>query len=165
MTTSILVLGGTGTVGSRIARQLPALSNSTVLIASRNKNNSTTTPPPQPPRSSKVEHVTFDWHDPSTWSNPFSSSSSSAPSVRAVYLIAPPTFDADSLMMSFIDFARDRGVRRFVLQSASPIEAGGPVMGKVHAYLRELGQRGEVEWGVLRPSWFQGAFFIFFLPT
>jgi nucleoside-diphosphate-sugar epimerase len=165
MTTSILVLGGTGTVGSRIARQLPALSNSTVLIASRNKNNSTTTTPPQPPRSSKVEHVTFDWHDPSTWSNPFSSSSSSAPPVRAVYLIAPPTFDADSLMMSFIDFARDRGVRRFVLQSASPIEAGGPVMGKVHAYLRELGQRGEVEWGVLRPSWFQGAFFIFFLPT
>lgn len=28
-------------------------------------------------------------------------------------------------------------------------------MGKVHAYLRELGQRGDVEWGVLRPTWFQ----------
>ncbi|KAK3939700.1 hypothetical protein QBC46DRAFT_387357 [Diplogelasinospora grovesii] len=31
-------------------------------------------------------------------------------------------------------------------------------MGKVHAYLRELGTRGEVDWAVLRPTWFQQNF-------
>ncbi|KAM7208108.1 hypothetical protein V8F20_001654 [Naviculisporaceae sp. PSN 640] len=50
------------------------------------------------------------------------------------------------------------GVRRFVLQSASCIEPGGPAMGKVHGYFRELGSRGEIEWAVLRPSWFQQNF-------
>lgn len=58
-------------------------------------------------------------------------------------------------MIELIDYARSRDATRFVLQSASSIEAGGPTMGKVHAYLRELGQRGEVDWAVLRPTWFQ----------
>ncbi|KAH8682273.1 hypothetical protein BX600DRAFT_448127, partial [Xylariales sp. PMI_506] len=31
-------------------------------------------------------------------------------------------------------------------------------MGKVHTYLRELGDRGEIEWAVLRPTWFQENF-------
>lgn len=67
-------------------------------------------------------------------------------------------------MRDFVDFARERGVRRFILQSASAIEAGGPAMGKVHSYLEELGAKGEVEWGVVRPSWFQGWFSSVLLP-
>lgn len=64
--------------------------------------------------------------------------------------------DPAGLMMDFVDYARkEHGVTRFVLQSGSCIEAGGPVMGKVHGYLRELGSRGEIEWAVLRPTWFQ----------
>ena len=80
--------------------------------------------------------------------------------IRSVYLIAPPgVLDAADLMMEFVDFARnEKGVRRFVLQSASCIESGGPSMGKVHGHLRELGSRGELEWAVLRPSWFQRGF-------
>jgi hypothetical protein len=175
---AILVLGGTGTVGSRLVRQLtsPSHATHTVLVASR---NGTSSPRPQPQQQEpeqdqppRLQHIPFDWQNTDTWSNPWGSTSTTSSStttptsttISAVYLIAPPTLKSDSLMTEFVDFARARGVRRFVLQSASPIEAGGPAMGKVHGYLRELGQRGEVEWAVLRPTWFQRKFFFPPLP-
>jgi len=134
----LLILGGTGTVGSRIAEQLAA-SSVPALVASRSGIGE--------------NGVVFDWHDRDTWGNPYEKADKGK--IRAVYLIAPPSADAASAMMEFVDFARELGTRRFVLQSASGIESGGPAMGKVHAYLRELGTRGEVEWAVLRPTWFQ----------
>ncbi len=165
---TVLVLGGTGTVGKRIAQQLATTSHP-ALIASRS--------------GSGANGVVFDWLDTDTWVNPFAaatdirrgisstgsgsgtgsgSSGSEAGDgvIRSVYLIAPPEVpEPASMMMEFINFARERGVRRFVLQSASCIEPGGPLMGKVHAYLREMGQRGELDWAVLRPTWLQREFF------
>lgn len=172
---TILVLGGTGTVGSRIVRQLSSQpDHPTVLVASRNGDNSNDNDDGSQKQrdTTNIRHVPFDWHNTDTWSNPFSTAPTTAPTttttetpaaettrnISAVYLVAPPSLNAESLMTEFVEFARARGVRRFVLQSASSIEAGGPAMGKVHAYLRELGQRGEVEWAVLRPSWFQRRF-------
>ncbi|KAK4128894.1 NAD(P)-binding protein [Parathielavia appendiculata] len=152
---AILVLGGTGTVGSRIVRQLSSYHSTTnsppyhILIASRNGTSSSEEQP------QNVRHVSFDWHNADTWSSAFSAFPFP---VRSVYLIAPLSLDADRLMTSFVDFARERGARRFVLQSASSVEPGGPAMGKVHSYLRELGTRGELEWAVLRPTWFQQNF-------
>jgi len=158
MTSPILVLGGTGTVGSRIARQLAAASIP-ALIASRSGND------PSPAHNHLARGVPFDWENRDTWSNPFQQAASDAGegsgdgAIKSVYLVAPPiSVDIASVMMDFVDFARERGARRFVLQSASAIEAGGPAMGKVHAYLRELGTRGAVDWAVLRPSWFQQNF-------
>ena len=149
---AILVLGGTGAVGSRIVNQLRSSSSKTVLVASRNGNGSSTaTDTTIPPH---IHRIPFDWHDTDTWTNPFSTPTK----ITAAYLIAPPSLNAESIMMQFVDFARRRGVRRFVLQSASSIEPGGPAMGKVHEYLRELGRRGKVEWAVLRPTWFQRMF-------
>ncbi|KAL2262362.1 hypothetical protein VTK26DRAFT_1587 [Humicola hyalothermophila] len=169
MTSAILVLGGTGTVGSRIVRQLSSLSDNTttILVASRHGSTTTgittTTSSSTTTATTNVHHVPFDWHDPSTWSNPFTllsitTTANANAKIRAAYLVAPPSLGAEKLMTDFVDLARGRGVARFVLQSASPIEAGGPAMGKVHAYLRELGERGEVEWAVLRPTWFQQNF-------
>ncbi|KAK3329743.1 hypothetical protein B0H66DRAFT_634881 [Apodospora peruviana] len=154
---AVLVLGGTGTVGSRVAQQLLA-QDKPVYVASRKGISSS--------GSSEGHEVVFNWQDRATWSKPFeiaakkpdAGGGNKAAPIRSVYLIAPPVLDSASIMMEFVDFARDRGVRRVVLQSASSIEPGGPAMGKVHAYLRELGQRGEVEWAVIRPSWFQQNF-------
>lgn len=148
-TPPILVLGGTGTVGSRIARLLSS-SSTPALIASRSGDS------PSPP-SSSARGVPFDWDNRETWPTPFEEAREKG-GIKSVYLVAPPPATHDTMatvMMDFVDFARERGARRFVLQSASAIEAGGPAMGKVHAYLRELGTRGEVDWAVLRPSWFQ----------
>ena len=56
-------------------------------------------------------------------------------------------------MKAFIDVAVEKGVRRFVLLSASVLDVGdGPMMGQVSKYLSSLG----VDWAVLRPTWFMG---------
>lgn len=158
-TPPILVLGGTGTVGSRIARLLSSSSIPALIASRRGVDTPTTTAP-----SSSARGVPFDWSNRSTWPNPFEEArTAGGGGIKSVYLVAPAPMMVSgdtmaSVMMDFVDFARERGARRFVLQSASAIEAGGPAVGKVHAYLRELGTRGEVEWAVLRPSWFQREF-------
>ena len=134
----ILLLGGSGKVAKRIAQQLEALKQP-VLVASRN--------------ASGANGVVFDWNDPNTWDNAFTANKG----IKAVFLVAPPILEPLPIMAEYIAFAQKQGVRRFVLLSASSFEAGGPLMGKVHAHLKELGEKGEIEWAVLRPTWFQGA--------
>lgn len=117
----ILVIGGTGTVGSRLV-QHPSSRCYPVIAASQSRS-----------QTGDHDHgIVFDWHDHNTWSNPFSAAGGP---LRAVYIVASPVMDSAPITMEFIDFARDKCVRRFVL--------------------RELGQRGEVDWAVLRPTWFQ----------
>ena len=48
---------------------------------------------------------------------------------------------------AFVSYALEKGVKRFVLLSASLAECGGPAPhGQVHEYIKSLG----VEYGVLR---------------
>jgi festuclavine dehydrogenase len=140
------------TIGTRIAAHLTSFGVPAVIAS---------------PSGAGPNGVRFDWHDASTWASvfegvPHNRNDDPDKGIRAVYLVAPSSpsvleEDVAGVMMDFVDFARGvtRGGKRFVLQSASGIEAGGPALGKVHAYLRELGARGEVEWAVLRPTWFQ----------
>jgi festuclavine dehydrogenase len=60
--------------------------------------------------------------------------------------------DVSPPMKAFIDFARQKGIKRFVPLSASVFKAGGSAMGQVHQYLIDL----EVDYTVLRPGWFVG---------
>lgn len=56
-------------------------------------------------------------------------------------------------MKTFIDLAMQKGVKRFVLLSASLLDVGdGPMMGKVSKYVTSL----NVEYAILRPTWFMG---------
>ncbi|KAK2807527.1 hypothetical protein FQN50_005395 [Emmonsiellopsis sp. PD_5] len=151
---TILLLGGRGKTSTRLAALLSA-ANIPFLLASRTTSSTTNPPHPQ---------AKFDWLDESTWDTPFAVATatqhqnemnSSAAVFSAVYLVAPQVLDMVPLMNRFVDFARGKGVRRFVLLSGSPLEKGGAAMGGVHGYLAELGELGEgVEWAVLRPSWF-----------
>jgi len=141
-----LLVGGTGTVGSRLASILQSTGNK-VLIASRSDTS-----------SPNNNHVKFDWFDDSTYSNAFSHPLAvSSGGLRGVYLIAPPSLDMVAAMKSFIDLLRSKGVRRFVLLSATSIAKGDPILtGLIHEYLYQLGEAGEVEWAVSRPTWFMG---------
>ena len=134
---TILLTGGTGKTSIQIARLLKDV-NITVLLASR----SNLAPPP-------YKGCRFDWLDSTTYLNPFLE----AADITAVYLIAPPgILDILPVMKPFIDLAKSKGVQRFVFLGASGFEAGGPFLGKVHEYLISL----EVEYAVLRPTWFMG---------
>ncbi|MFK8909164.1 NAD(P)H-binding protein [Streptomyces sp. YS-3] len=129
---TFLVIGATGTTGSRVARGLAARGYG-VRAASRHEA-----------AAEGTGRVRFDWYDPSTHGRALSGAD-------GVYLVPPlgsPT-PAD-VMLPFLEEGRARGVRRAVLLSSSAIPAGGPAVGQVHQALPNLFD----EWAVLRPSWF-----------
>jgi ergot alkaloid biosynthesis protein len=127
----VLVTGGTGKTGRRVAARLRANGHEPV-IASRGGGNG----------------VRFDWSEPATYAH-------AADRIDAAYLVAPSgEFDLIAAMRPFVDTLIDAGVGRLVLLSASSLEPGGPMMGAVHAYLADHAPR----WTVLRPSWFMQNF-------
>ena len=125
---TILVTGATGKTGRRVVAQLREAGRD-VRAASRQGD------------------VPFDWTARETWDKALGG-------VRAVNLVAPPAGDTVTLVNSFVHAAMERGVVRFVLLSASILDAGGFGMGQVHANLRDHAK----EWAVLRPSWFMQNF-------
>ncbi|MGW5673668.1 NmrA family NAD(P)-binding protein [Streptomyces sp. NPDC003860] len=131
-----LVIGATGTTGSRTAAQL-ADAGHRVKAASRRA-----TPLPG------AEPVAFDWHDPATHAAVLDG-------VDRVYLVPPVgDFDPAAVMLPFLRRAATAGVHRAVLLSSSAVSEGGPAVGLVHQALPDL----FAQWAVLRPSWFMQNF-------
>ncbi|MEU5883894.1 NAD(P)H-binding protein [Spirillospora sp. NPDC047279] len=131
-----LVIGATGTTGSRTAAQLTAAGHR-VKAASR---QGTAVPGAEP--------VSFDWYGPATHA-------AALDGVDRVYLIPPPgDSDPAAIMLPFLEQARTAGVHRAVLLSSSAIPEGGPAVGVVHRALPGLFE----QWAVLRPSWFMQNF-------
>jgi uncharacterized protein YbjT (DUF2867 family) len=131
-----LVIGASGTTGSRIVAQLVAAGHG-AKAASR---SATPVPGAAP--------VRFDWYDPSTYA-------AALDGADRVYLIPPPAdSDPAAVMMPFLRQARAAGVHRAVLLSSSAIPEGGPAVGSVHRALPDLVE----QWAVLRPSWFMQNF-------
>jgi len=136
---TILLTGGTGKISRRLA---PLLSSAgyNVLIASR----SGTCPP-----LLNCKAITFDWLAASTYTK------IDMTSISAIFLIAPPMFDPFPPLKDFIDTAVSRGVKRLVLISGSLVNVGdGPMMARVSMYITSL----NIEYAILRPSWFMGMF-------
>lgn len=129
---TILVTGGKGTTAKPLADLLKK-NNVPFLVASRS--------------SSGQGQVRFNWSDESTYDLPFQATTSP---ITGIYMVAPTVPDVFQTMKAFIDFARAKGVKRFVLLSATPVPMGGPLYGKVHEYLTQI----DVEYGVVRPTWF-----------
>lgn len=130
---TILVTGGTGQTGGRVARLLRD-ANYLVLLAARSKI-------PEP-----FTGVYFNWLEPSSYENPFKAD----PDIDCVYLIGPHMFDMLDIVKEFVELAISKGIKRFVLVSGSCTPKGVPPLGVVHEYLANRG----VDYAVLRPSWF-----------
>ncbi|MDA2806708.1 Rossmann-fold NAD(P)-binding domain-containing protein [Nocardiopsis suaedae] len=129
---SVLVTGGTGTTGSRVARKL-AERGVPHRVASRRAAGG---------------RVPFDWYDSSTHAGALAGAT-------ALYLVAPiGEPDPEPVMAPFLERAAEAGVRRAVLLSGAPIEPGTPGLGRVHSRLGGL----VPEWAVLRPTWFADNF-------
>ncbi|MFJ6604981.1 NAD(P)H-binding protein [Streptomyces lydicus] len=135
-TGTTLVIGATGTTGSRTTAQLIAAGHRAKAASRR------ATPLPG------AEPVRFDWYNPATFGDALTGTD-------RVYLV-PPVGDPDpaAVMLPFLQQARTAGVRRAVLLSSSAIPEGGPAVGAVHQALPGLFD----EWAVLRPSWFMQNF-------
>ncbi|MFI0407233.1 NmrA family NAD(P)-binding protein [Actinomadura sp. 3N508] len=136
MSDTILVIGATGTTGSRVAARLTAAGHQ-VRAASRHGS-------PVP----GAESVSFDWYKPGAYPGVLDS-------VGRVYLIPPPGDMAPAaVMLPFLERARAAGLYRAVLLGSSAIPQGGPACGVVHEALPGLFE----QWAVLRPSWFMQNF-------
>jgi uncharacterized protein YbjT (DUF2867 family) len=146
---AVLLTGGTGKVGRRLTALLAKTSTPTFQAS---RSGETTTEP----HASNVKPVAFDWNDETTWTTALAKSQP-----HSVYLVAPPFLDMLPPMKAFINLARSKGVKRFILLSGSPLhpDINGLAIGRVHAYLKQLGDAGEVEWASLRPTWFSGEYF------
>lgn len=137
-----LVIGATGTTGSRVAARLAAEGHN-VKAGSRRA-----TPVQGPFSRQGPVPVRFDWDDPASFEGALED-------VDRTYLIPPlGAPDPAAVMLPFLHLARAAGVRRAVLLSSSAIPAGGPAVGQVHQALPGLFS----EWAVLRPSWFMQNF-------
>ncbi|MEU1446114.1 MULTISPECIES: NmrA family NAD(P)-binding protein [Streptomyces] len=131
-----LVIGATGTTGSRVVAGLIAEGHR-VKAAGRSA-----TP------VEGAEAVRFDWNEPATFG-------AALDGVDRVYLIPPiGSSDPAAVMLPFLRRARSAGVHRAVLLSSSAIPSGGPAVGQVHQALPGLFE----QWAVLRPSWFMQNF-------
>lgn len=126
---TILILGGTGKTGRRIAPRLRA-AGADVRTASRNGAD-----------------VRFDWDDPSTFD-------AALAGVSAVYLV-PPALDLGYVprALTFLDRAEAAGVRHITFLSARGVDHAPPEAAH-RAVELELGRRTAFTHSILRPGWF-----------
>ncbi len=138
---TILILGGTGKTGRRIAPRLRAVG-ATVRTASRNGSD-----------------VRFDWDDAGTYD-------AALTGVDAVYLV-PPALDLGYVprALAFLDRAEAAGVRHVTFLSARGVDHAPPEAAH-RAVELELGRRTALTHSILRPGWFMQDFDeYFFAPA
>ena len=136
---TILVTGGTGKVGGRLAHRLKE-SGFSVRIASRRN--------PLDSSDGKTEHMHLDWADETTYGPVLAG-------IQRLFLVAPTDIaDPSAEMTAFLKRALQSGVQRVVFLSASIITPGSPGRGLIHKLIQEQVR----EWAVLRPSWFMQNF-------
>ncbi|MCP9211401.1 NAD(P)H-binding protein [Streptomyces sp. NEAU-Y11] len=127
MTTNLshlLVLGGTGKTGRRVAAAL------------RHRGL-------EPAVASRRGPVRFDWADRATWQPALTG-------IDAVYVVDSQTPGAPAKVRDFTAVAARAGVRRLVLLSARPWgEMGGD-----HLATEEAVRASGLRWTILRPTWF-----------
>jgi len=129
----VLVIGATGTTGSRV---VDVLRSRDILVR----------PATRQPRT--PDQVRFDWADGRTHAPALQN-------VSAVYLVAPVgEIDPVPVVEPFLAEALRQGVRRVVLLSSSAMAEGVPPLGALHTLVRHT----MPEWTVLRPSWFMQNF-------
>ncbi|MFE1318286.1 NAD(P)H-binding protein [Kitasatospora phosalacinea] len=139
----ILVLGGTGTTGRRVARRLTALGRP-VRTASRTASR---TAPRADSRAGGGGHR-LDLDDPAGWAPALDGA-------RALYLVEPdlrPGTDRRERLPLLVDRAVAAGVRRLVLLSAYGVDEADDSH-PLKAAERAVQDSG-VDWTILRPGWF-----------
>lgn len=125
----ILLVGGTGKVGRRLAARLRVLGRP-ARVASRSGS----------PR--------FDWHDESTWGEALQGT-------RSLYLATP---EDEVPVAEFVPRAVDAGVQRIVALSGRALDEWGDDFGAGMRQVETAVRASEVEWSIMRPTNFNQNF-------
>jgi uncharacterized protein YbjT (DUF2867 family) len=130
---TILVLGGTGKTGTRVASRLTE-SGHTVRTAARHGAD-----------------ARFDWDDPATHR-------AAVDGVERIYLVAPVMRTRFAAQVSaFLDLAEAAGVEHITLLSAYGIDMAPPAIA-LRAVELDLMERTSVTHSIVRPAWFMQNF-------
>ncbi|MEU8824919.1 NAD(P)H-binding protein [Streptomyces sp. NPDC048636] len=121
----VLVLGGTGKTGSRVATALRRRDLSPAVASRRGP-------------------VRFDWADRSTWEPALAGN-------EAVYVVDSQGPDASAEVGDFAAAAARARVRRLVLLSGRPY---GEIAGDGWLATEKAIQASSLDWTILRPTWF-----------
>jgi len=142
MSDTILVVGATGNVGSRLTR----------LLAERGQRvrAATRSPDTYLPPVAGVEAILYDSADPP-------STTQAVEGVAKVFLMAPPgDIRAEQHLIPVIDRARHAGVEHIVLMTAMGMErADAAPLRRVEKFI----ESGGVPFTFLRPNWFMQNFY------
>ncbi|SEG99895.1 Uncharacterized conserved protein YbjT, contains NAD(P)-binding and DUF2867 domains [Nonomuraea solani] len=127
---TIVVVGGTGTTGRRVAARLRDMG-AAVRVASRSGERR------------------FDWNDRGTWDHALEGA-------RAAYVVP---FDGALLTRPFVERAEALGVRRLVLLSGRGVDVpgyadGSGTVGAGHIDGESAVRGSGLAWTILRPGWF-----------
>ncbi|MEU6058816.1 NAD(P)H-binding protein [Streptomyces sp. NPDC047097] len=122
---TILVLGGTGKTGRRVAAELRRRGLDPVVASRRSA-------------------VRFDWSARSTWGPALEG-------VDAVYVVDSETADAPAEVAGFAELAAKSGARRLVLLSA---RVWDELPGEDNLATERAVRESGLEWTILRPTWF-----------
>jgi uncharacterized protein YbjT (DUF2867 family) len=130
---NVLVLGGTGRTGSRLATKLAKLGLNVRTAARRGAN------------------VQFDWDDPTTHRPALHG-------IDRIYLVAPVMrVDFAHQVARFLDLAEATGVRHVTYLSAYGVDEAPPEIA-LRAVELDLIGRGAMAHSILRPAWFMQNF-------
>jgi nucleoside-diphosphate-sugar epimerase len=135
---SYIVTGGTGNTSSKLSALLHAAGHNVIVASTKGPGGV----------SALYTGVKFDWYDESTYLKVLKRASD----VKGIYIVAAPATKDVEGVKKFIQLARDSGVNRFVVISAT---APPPPWGEIDSYIKGIAKEG-VEWTLLRPSWFYG---------
>ena len=129
-TTPILIIGGKGKTGRRVAAQLDA-RDIAYRLASR----------------SSEQH--FDWYDQSTWSP-------AVDGIDTAYLAPPVGPTGLELAGQFVKQAAAEGLRRVVLLSGRGVGSPGREFAVYQSglELEHAVQASGADWTIVRPAWF-----------
>lgn len=133
----VLILGATGTNGSRL---VPLLAGAGYAVRAATRH------PDRDGLPDGAAMVRFDWDDPSSWA-------AALAGAEGVFLVAPaPRLDPAEAMTAFVRQAAAAGVQRIVMLSARAV-AHAPASVPLRRVEEAVKASGPA-WTILRPAWF-----------
>ncbi|KAG6915370.1 hypothetical protein DXG01_011799 [Tephrocybe rancida] len=131
---SILIIGASGTVGSAVVKRFDKEGRTGDILLTYFSR-----PLPQPYHSIK-----FDWSDPTTFDPAFDDKYA----ITTLFILFPMSiFDTLGKSKKFLDEAKARGVKRFVVLSGTLLDKGTKPIGDVHEYIVDT---LKVDYSILR---------------
>ena len=153
MTTTILVTGATGTIGSQVVQALKGQSDVKVRVAVRNAAKADKL------KGGNVEPVDFEFNKPEQLE-------AAVKGVQKLFLVTPFDQDQVNLAAKLVDAAKVAGVQHIVKLSAMGVEhEPGIQLGRWHRTVERYIAGSGVKYTFLRPNNFMENFINYYPPA